>query len=144
MAWIKPLDLTPGTTHFALGFVDTGGNTDVGIFTQRADFGTPDSLQCDLRIGASLSAYNGGAVSVGTWVHVAITYSGSAVVVYKNGIPVVSASASGILSPSDAFYIAGWNGTSSYDTDVVVDDVRIFNTALTQTQVNAAMATPVA
>jgi hypothetical protein len=142
MGWIKPLDLTAGTTKFAFGFIDTGGNTDVGIFTQRADFGNPNVLQCDIRIGASLSAYYGSAMTVGTWTHVALTYSGVTVIVYQNGTQVASASITGAISPGNVFNVAGWN-SAAYDTDVIIDDVRIFNTALTQPQVAVAMNTAV-
>lgn len=143
MAWIKPLDLTAGTTHFALGFVDSGGNTDVAIFTERADFGTSNVLQADIRIAGNLTAVNGSALTVGTWAHVAITFDGTTARLYKDGSLINSVTNGGTVSPGNAFYVAGWNAVSPYDTDVVVDDVRVFNTALTLAQVSAAMTTPV-
>lgn len=143
MAWIKPLDLTSATTRFALGFIDNGGNTDVAIFCQRADFGTSNVLQGDIRIAGNLAALNGPALTLNTWAHVAITYDGTNLNLYKDGTSVVSTTTSGTVSPGDAIWIAGWNSVSPYPTDVVVDDVRVFNSALTQTQVSAAMSTPV-
>ena len=142
MAWIKPLDLTSGSTRFALGFIDSGGNTDVGIFAQRGDFGTPDVLQCDLRT-SSLNSINGPALTVNTWTHVAITYDGTNFILYKDGSAVNTTSLTGAISPGNGLYVAGWNGINPEATGVVVDDARIFNTALTPAQISACMSTPV-
>jgi hypothetical protein len=143
MAWIRPLNLDSGFTRFALGFIDNGGNTDVGFFTERGDFGPSDVFQCDIRIAGSLTAVNGGALTLNTWVHMALTYSGSSLVLYKNGVSVATVPTSGTVSTGDAFYVAGWNTVSPYSSFVDVDDVRVFNSALSLAQVNAAMNTPV-
>jgi len=143
MAWIRPLNLDSGFTRFALGFLDNGGNTDVGFFTERGDFGPGDVFQCDIRLGGNLAAINGGALTLNTWVHMAVTYNGSAVVLYKNGVSVANVALSGTVSTGDAFYVAGWNTVAPYSSFVDVDDVRVFNSALSLAQVNAAMNTPV-
>jgi hypothetical protein len=143
MAWVKPLDLTLNTTHFALGFLDAGGSTYVGIFTQRFDFGTHNILQCDLKLNGTLNEYTGPALTVGTWVHLALTYDGSTVVVYKDGVAVNTTAATGAITAGDGLYVAGWSLSSPEDTDVIVDDARVFNTALTGAQIVTAMNTPV-
>ena len=144
MAWVRPLDLTAGSTHFAAGFIDTGGSTCAAIFTQRGDFGTSNVLQCDLRLGGSLVAFHGPALTLNTWTHVAVTYNGANVVVYKDGASVGSYAATGTVAPGDGFFVAGSNLASLYDTDIDIDDVRVFNRALTIRQVKAAMTMPVA
>ncbi|HMI09738.1 MAG TPA: LamG domain-containing protein [Candidatus Saccharimonadales bacterium] len=143
MAWIRPLNLAAGTTHFALGFVDSSANTQVGIFTQRADFGTSDVLQADIRIGGSLKELHGTALTLNTWTHIALTYNGSIIYLYKDGVLVTSLAATGNIGTGDAFYVAGWSTVAPYDTDVDIDDVRVFSTALTQGQVIIGMNTPV-
>ncbi len=143
MAWIRPLNLDSGFTRFALGFLDNGGNTDVGFFTERGDFGPSDVFQCDIRLGGNLTAVNGGALTLNTWVHMAVTYNSSSVILYKNGVSVATVPATSTVSTGDAFYVAGWNTVSPYSTFVDVDDVRVFNSALSLAQVNAAMNTPV-
>jgi len=145
MAWVKPLDLTTNTTHYALGFLDAGGSTYVGIFTQRQDFGSNHNvLQCDLKLNGTLNEYAGPALTVGTWVHLAMTYNGSTVVVYKDGVAVNTTPATGAITTGDGLYVAGWSLSSPEDTDVVVDDARVFSVALTSAEVIAAMNTPVA
>lgn len=144
MAWIKPLSLVSGHTYLAMGFIDTGGNTDVAIFTQRGDFGTADILQCDLRIAGTLRAIYGPALTVGTWTHVAVTFNGSTISLYLNGALYTSSSFSGTLGTGDRITIAGTDPVNSYDSEVAVDDARVFSTALTATEVASAMSTPVA
>lgn len=144
MAWIKPLSLVSGNTYLSMGLIDTGGNTDVAIFTQRGDFGTPDILQCDLRIAGTLRAIYGPALTVGVWTHVAVTFNGTTITLYVNGSLYTSSSFSGTLGTGDRLAIAGNDPVNSYDSESVVDDARIFSTALTATEVSTAMSTPVA
>jgi len=142
MAWIKPLQLTAGTTNFATGFV-AGDATELAIFSQRADFGSGNVLQGDIRIAGNLIALNGTALTVGTWVHVAITFDGTTARLYRDGVQEASVVDAGSTTPGDGLYVAGWSSTSPYPTNIVVDDVRVFDVALTQTQVSTAMSTPV-
>lgn len=143
MAWIQPLSLPASGTRVALGIFDTGGNSDVAIFTERGDFGTANLLQCDLRIGGTLHPIYGPALTVSTWIHVAITFDGSTVVLYLNGSSYTSSTISGALSPGDRLAVAGSDPANTYGSDVIIDDVRLFNTALSAAQVSSAMSTPV-
>ena len=143
MAWVKPLSLVSGNTYLALGLIDTGGNTDVAIFTQRGDFGTSNILQCNLRIGGTLRSIYGPALTVGNWVHVALTFNGSTVTLYLNGSSYATGSYTGTLGTGDRITVAGTDPVNSYDSEVTVDDVRVFSTALTAAEVSSAMSTPV-
>jgi hypothetical protein len=142
MGWVQPLDLTAGTTHIAFGFIDNGNNTGCAIFTQRADFGTSNVLQGNIRIAGTLRALNASALAVGVWVHLAITYDGSTAILYKDGAPVASVSATGLIGQGDALCVAGGMVTE-YDTDVVVDDIRVYSVALTPEQIVTGMNSPV-
>lgn len=143
MAWIQPLDLPAGSTRLAMGIFDTGGNTDVAIFTERGDFGSPNVLQCDLRIGGSLNAIHGPALTVGVWTHVAITFNGTIARLYVNGSQYTTSSVSGTLSTGDRLAVAGSDPFNTYDSDVIMDDVRLFSTAIDASQISLAMSTPV-
>ena len=83
------------------------------------------------------------ALTVGVWTHVAITFNGSTAVLYVNGSLYTSSSISGTLSTGDRLTVAGTDPGNSYDADVTVDDVRLFNTSLEAAQVALAMNTPV-
>lgn len=144
MGWVKPNDLSSGVTRPAFGFVDNGNSTGCMIFAQRGDFGTPDVLQGDIRIAGSLNALHGPALSVGVWTHVALTYDGSTAILYKDGISVASVSASGSIGQGDALCAAGWMDNGAYFPNLAVDDVRVYNSALTPGQIVTGMNTPVA
>lgn len=142
-AWVKPLALTAGDTCLAVGLIDTGGNTDVAIFTERGDFGTSNILQCNLRIGGTLRSIYGPALTVGNWVHIALTFDGSTVTLYINGSSYATGSYSGTLGTGDRIAVAGTDPVNTYNSQVTIDDVRVFSTALTAAEVSSAMSTPV-
>jgi hypothetical protein len=144
MAWVKPLDLTASTTRVAFGFYDAGLNTGCSIYTQRADFGTANVLQGDIRIGGSLKALNApSALTVGTWTHLALTYDGTTAILYKDGVSVASVTSSGTIGQGDALCIAGGMADGDTTSQCVVDDVRVYHAALTQAQIVTGMNTPV-
>jgi hypothetical protein len=145
MGWVKALDVTSNSTHIAFGFIDNGDNTGCAIFVQRGDgFGTPNVLQGDIRIAGSLRALNApAAMVVGVWTHIALTYDGTTAILYRDGVAIANVVASGAIGQGDALCIAGGMITE-YDTDVVVDDIRVYNVALTPGQVQTGMNTPVA
>lgn len=142
MAWVKPLDLTAGTTRPVIGFIDNGNSTGCAIFAQRSDFGTSNVLQGNIRIGATLYQLPGAVMTLNTWAHVALTYDGTTANLYKDGAFVTSVTASGNIGQGDHFYAAGWT-PGSYFAHVTVDDVRVYNVALTAGQVATGMNSPV-
>jgi len=138
MGWARPLDLTSGSSRPLFGIWDaanTSGSTFVAVWAQRGDFGTPNVLQGNVRAGGVLNAINSAAtLSVGTWSHVALTYDGSNMYLYKDGVQV------GTTAQSAAAY----NGNAVFNVvpspaNAQVDDVRIFNVALTQPEIAAFM-----
>jgi hypothetical protein len=143
MGWVKPLNLTAGTTRPAFGFVDVGNNTGCFVFTQRGDFGTANVLQGDIRIGGTLRALNSTALTVGVWTHVAITYDGATAILYKDGVSSASVSATGNVGTGDALCVASWMSAGTYSPECSVDDVRVYNSALTSGQIVTGMNTPV-
>ena len=143
MGWVKPLDLTSGSTHVAFGFMDNGGNSDVVIFTQRGDFGTANVLQGDIRIGGTLQPIYGPTLTVNIWTHLALTYDGATIQLYKDGISVASVAATGTVAPGDWFYAAGWSASPYENANVIVDDLRVFTNALPSSEIASAMNRPV-
>lgn len=144
MCWVKPLDLAAGSTHMAAGIFQAGGSTDIALFTQRGSFGTANVLQADIRIGGGLVACNGtSALTVGTWAHVAVTFDGANIKLYRNGVLETTVANTGAISLGTAFYVAGALATASVDSDVVVDDVRLYDTALDVTTIATLRDTPV-
>src|SRR5262249_9149783 len=82
-------------------------------------------------------------LALNTWSHVAATYDGSALRLYVNGTQVSSTPQTGSIATSsnplqiggDSFYGQYFAGT--------IDEVRVYNIALTQAQIQSDMNTPI-
>jgi hypothetical protein len=93
--------------------------------------------------GAHAEAKNTSALPTNTWTYLSETYDGSAVRLYVNGNLVSSAPASGsIASSSNPLQIGGDSIYGQYFNGLI-DEVRVYNTALTQAQIQTDMTTPV-
>ncbi|MCI0747497.1 MAG: choice-of-anchor D domain-containing protein, partial [Verrucomicrobia subdivision 3 bacterium] len=74
------------------------------------------------------------------WVHVAAIYNGSNLLLYRNGVQVGSVAASGTISTETTGVIMGAGDNGSFGIGEYInaglDDVKIYNRALTATEVN--------
>jgi hypothetical protein len=115
-------------------------------------------LELDILPGGALQIWSNGAerlqtsagVPVGTWTHVSLTRSGSTLQTYINGTPAsptgTDASPLGfgncpLLMGVDADSVCA--GALNGFLEGRLDDVRIHNRALTQSEIQADMNTPV-
>jgi len=81
------------------------------------------------------------ALAANTWTHLAATYDGATLKLYVNGVLVASTPQTGALSPStNPLSIGGDPIYGQYFTGLI-DEVRVYNTALTQAQVQTDMST---
>ena len=79
------------------------------------------------------------ALSLNVWQHVAATYDGSKVRLYKNGVRIDSANYTGSIGVnSNSCVIGGWY-TTGRNFPGKIDEVRIWNVVRTQAQLAAAM-----
>jgi hypothetical protein len=99
---------------------------------------------------AGVSTINGRAephdstlLTTNTWSHLAATYDGATLRLYLNGQEVASDTTTGAISPSSNPLQIG--GDSFYGQHFVglIDDVRVYDIALTTQQIQADMAHPV-
>lgn len=140
MGWVNPSALPANGAHMAFGAMQSNGNTDFAIYTQRGTFSTANVLQGDARIGGGLLAVNGSALTVGVWAHLALTFDGTTLKLFKDGSQVATLSNTGSLANTGTLYIAGMSlaGTGA----MTVDDVRYFSTD-ESANIAAWMNTPV-
>ena len=98
--------------------------------------------------GATISSSNGWTIGtaslpVNTWTHLAATYDGAELRLYVNGVQVASQPRTGnILTSTSALEIGG-NAATGHFFQGLIDEVRVFNVALTPTQIQSDMNTPV-
>jgi hypothetical protein len=80
-----------------------------------------------------------------TWTHLAATYDGAHVLLYVNGVQVASLAETGnILTSTNPLQIGGDTfNTGGQHFQGLIDDVRIYNQALSQSAIQSDMSTPV-
>jgi len=82
-------------------------------------------------------------IPANAWTHLAGTYNGSTIRLYVNGVQVASTAKTGALATStNALSIGGDSLYGQYFTGRI-DEVRVYNTALSASQIQTDMATPI-
>ncbi len=77
-----------------------------------------------------------------TWTHLAATYDGSTLALYVNGVLASSRPWTGTLVTTGARLGLGGNSEWGEHFQGTLDEVRVYNRALTQPELQAAMAAP--
>lgn len=105
---------------------DVGGT--VGFLLSQ---GVVSGLLC--RIGGTVSALSAGTIIANTWTHIGATYDGANMRLYINGAVVDTTAKTGAInySGSSDLFIGRTAGSSSNFHNGLVDDVRVYNRALT-------------
>lgn len=92
--------------------------------------------------GSDIEARASVALAANTWTHVAVTYDGTSLRVFRNGTLVGSVTAPGsIISSTGALRIGGNTVWGEYFSGLI-DEVRIYNRALSATDITTDMNTP--
>ena len=95
-------------------------------------------------IGGNVSWVGGPtAIPVGAWTHVALTYDGAAVRAYVGGALAASTPAAGTIQTTTAALRIGGNVPYGEFFNGRIDDVRVYNRALSQAEITTDMNTPV-
>ena len=138
-AWVKPTTVTGGawrtvafkenTNYYAYALY---GSTGTNVPSGNGVIGGTDR---DLRGTAGLSTT--------AWSHLAVTYDGSVVALYVNGTQVSTLITSGTLTVTNGVLKIGGNAIWGEWFSGLIDEVRIYNRALTAAQIGTDMNTPI-
>ena len=79
---------------------------------------------------------------VNTWTHVAVTYDGAMLGLDVNGTQAASRPQTGTLQASTSPLWIGGNSPYGEDFQGILDDIRIYNRALTDAEIQGDMITP--
>ena len=129
--WINPSVGSSGWRTIVSKF-ETGPRKDIYFYLYSNSLGIALSGPRDSNWTPGIS------ISTGVWTHVAVTYDGFNIRLFKNGVNEATVSASGSLSLAtngNPLYI----GQNTYWGDEcfvgIIDEVRIFNRALTEEEI---------
>jgi chitodextrinase len=86
-------------------------------------------------------AYGSAALTASTWTHLAMTYDGTTLKIYVNGALVTSTTQTGTITTSTNALQIGGDTTYGQYFKGLIDEVRVYNIALTQAQIQTDMAT---
>jgi hypothetical protein len=137
-AWVQPTALgslwrtvmlkeQPGNLIYALYAGDGLGRPATDVFTT-ADKGFSGTT----------------ALTLNTWVHLAATYDGTTQRLFVNGVQVATKATTGAIKVSTgALRIGGNNVWTNEWFAGLIDEVRVYNKALTAAEIQADMAKPV-
>ena len=84
------------------------------------------------------------SLPVNTWTHVALTWDGATLRLWVNGAQVASAAQGGVLETNSSPLRIGGNVPYGEFFRGRLDEIRIYNRALAQSELQTDMATPVA
>jgi hypothetical protein len=146
-AWIRNSSFTSGIEQ---RFMSKGLGTTTGgaYWTLGTDGGATPRLRFRLRTGTTTTMVtaSSGNLQVNTWYHAAATYDGARMRLYLNGIEVGSTAKTGTLATSASVPVSIGRNPSETGTNFLrgaVDDLRIFNRALTAAEVTTLFNEPV-
>ena len=83
------------------------------------------------------------AVPFNTWTHLAMTFDGTTLRMFMNGILVKSSAVSGTVAAASGALRIGGNSVWGEYFKGLIDEVRIYNRPLTAAEIQTDMATPI-
>jgi hypothetical protein len=93
--------------------------------------------------GTPLNASGSSTLPANTWTHLAATHNGSTLRLYVNGTQVGTRSVSGALLTSSGALRIGGNSIWGEFFQGRIDEIRVYNRALTANEIQADMNAPV-
>jgi len=137
MAWVRPESL--GDYEAIVEKFDWVA--DKGGYVLRLMATGQVSLRLVLSDADAFTFVSNGAVSVGEWYHLAGTYDGSQAEIWIDGVLDKQGKASGTITVTQDDLKIGWdNHADPRHFDGIIDDVAVFNVALTGAWINSIMA----
>lgn len=118
---------------------DASTSTQFAIWAQRGDFSTSNVLQGNVRVDGGLVAVNHTALTLNAWVHVALSFDGTTIRLFRDGVEVNAVANTGAIGAGTYTFLAVPSPANAQ-----VDDVRVFNAALSTAQIASFMGDPVA
>jgi hypothetical protein len=136
--WVKPNTLTGYTTVLMKERGTTGLN-----YSLYASDNTGQPPAAYVYRGSDISALGATTLTIGAWSHLAATYDGANLRLYVNGALVRTRAVSGNLANTANPLRIGGNAVWGEYFSGLIDEVRVYNRALSQTELQTDMNTAV-
>ena len=138
MAWVKVRNYNKWSRLVDFGLSGLGSYDNIGVAFTRGINGIPQLLM-HTNITLSLSFTKSMTVlTIGVWQHLTCTFEFPNAYIYVNGSIEMIGSSTGPITTEirDSNYLGrSWNYPSDTDADADIDDLKIFNRALTQQEI---------
>ena len=135
-AWVRP---TASASWRTAVLKETSGGLAYGLYASDAS-SRPGGF---LRIGSDVDATAPSAIALNAWTHLAATYDGATLRLFVNGTQVASRALTGsIVSSTQPLRIGGNQVWGEYFAGLI-DEVRVYNRALSAAEIQADMNAPV-
>ena len=135
-AWVKPVSLS---SWRSILLKEKSGNLNYALYANTDS----DRPSVEINNGSSNDTRGAAKISTGVWTHLAGTYDGSTLKLYINGNLVSSKSVSGAATTSSNPLRIGGNTVWGEYFNGLIDEVRIYNKALSQSEIQTDMNTPI-
>ena len=135
-AWVRPVALGGWRTVL---FKERTGGVVYSLFADQA--GSRPTGQ--VYVGGERNALGTAPVPLNAWTFLATTYDGSVLRLYVNGSLAASTSVSGALQASAGAFRIGGNSVWAEWFSGLIDEVRLYDRALSVSQIQADMVSPV-
>jgi glucose/arabinose dehydrogenase/PKD repeat protein len=139
-AWLRPTALNGGVGGWrTVLFKERGGGMGYGLYAN--DDGARPAVHVD--INGEQRTRGTGQLALNTWTHLAATYDGATLRLYVNGSEVSSKAQTGPIPATTGPLKIGGNAVWGEWFAGLIDEVRLYNRALTAGEIATDMTTPV-
>jgi glucose/arabinose dehydrogenase/PKD repeat protein len=138
-AWVNPTALgTTGTDWRTVVFKQTPSGMAYSLYANNGG-GRPTG---QVNIVGEQNAAGAAQLPLNAWTHLATTYDGAALRLFVNGTEVAARTQTGSIAGSTGALRIGGNAVWGEYFKGLIDEVRVYNRALSASEIQADMATP--
>ncbi|MEW5976923.1 MAG: LamG-like jellyroll fold domain-containing protein, partial [Acidobacteriota bacterium] len=138
-AWVYPTVVPTGWQNILVK--EQGGGLVYGLYASSSASKPKNRPGTSVYVGSQQNLFGGNQLAAGTWTHLAATYDGVAMRLFVDGTQVASQAQTGPIQVSDGLIRIGGNSGRFFNG--LIDEVRIYNHALSAAQIQLDMNTPV-
>ncbi len=138
-AWIKPQTLTS-----KYGMVVGKWNDGAGECSYFLGLRNDNTIRVDIYANAEFHGNHAGTIVDGEWTHIAMTYDGDNQKVYQDGVLVGTFDVDGNINVTPSVSVMVGTAVSRWNFRGIIDDVRIYNRALSRHEIFATTGLAIA